>query len=509
LQIVLIHCIAGSFFGYNIGFVGPYYTFVRVSRECSLNTGESACVSFTPGQCIWHNGNCEFVKSTCTGLVRTECNSGVAHRQSHCHWNTQIGACEPLVGYTAVENGMFAASMIVGGCLGSIGVGFLITVTGQKGTFLIAGILACMASLLTHVSTYTAQYPMVIVGRVLAGVVSGVLCVVSPMYVEEVTPVCHRQLVGVFFQLACTLGILLAAAVGLALNPRDFSKDVHMQVRHQGLCIPSSLFSGLLVIVGLLMQESPNWVEQVLPRRGAREEWRSINAPLRGRVGGASDVVEGATEPNNARPSWSVLAQPLFTAFILCIAQQMTGINAIMNYAPTITSALGFAPLTGNLFVMAWNFASVLVSIPLSFKYRADHMFNIALSMASVSCLLTGISLFPAVGVSVTVKRVLSGLGIALFIFFFEVGMGSFFWALSQGIFPPTFRARGSSLTILLQFVLNIIMNLGFPVAVEQLSGGPTENQDKGMGIAFMVFGGIGIASAACLTRYLRLWDAE
>ncbi|RNF11189.1 putative glucose transporter [Trypanosoma rangeli] len=509
LQIVLIHCIAGVFFGYNIGFVGPYYTFVRIRHDCSLNTGDNACASFNFGQCVWHNGNCEFAKSACTDLMQAECNSGVPQKQIQCHWNLKVGECEPLVGYTAAESGVFAASMIVGGCLGSLGAGFLLTAAGRTRTFLIYGIVACLTAVITHVSTYTEQYLMVIIGRVLAGVVSGILCVASPMYVEEITPVCHRQLVGVFFQVACTFGILLAAAAGLVLNPGDFSTDVHMQARHQGLCVLNSLFSGLLVIVGLLMRESPTWVEQMIQQRGVREERNSIGASLRGKVEDTDEAWEGTNEANTVRPSWSVLAQIVFAAFMLCIAQQMTGINAIMNYAPTITGALGFAPLAGNVLVMAWNFLSVLVSIPLSFKYRADHTFNIALCFASASCLLTGITLLPAVGASVTVKRLLSGFGIALFILCFEVGMGSFFWTLSQGIFPPSFRARGSSLTVLFQFVLNALMNLGFPVAVEKISGGPSGDQEKGMGVVFIVFGGMGFASAACLLKYLRLWDLE
>lgn len=179
-----------------------------------------------------------------------------------------------------------------------------------------------------------------------------------------------------------------------------------------------------------------------------------------------------------------------------------------MNYAPTVTGALNFDPLSGNLIVMTWNFAAVLASIPFSLRYRADYMYIMGLFITSGSAVLTGVSLLPSFSPSTFAKAALSYIGITLFIFFFEVGMGSFFWILSQGIFPPALRAQGSSFTIFLQFLLSIMINVGFPVIVEYLSGGPWETQERGLGITFICFGCVGFLSAAYLLKYLRLWDS-
>ncbi|KEG13045.1 putative hexose transporter [Trypanosoma grayi] len=54
---------------------------------------------------------------------------------------------------------------------------------------------------------------------------------------------------------------------------------------------------------------------------------------------------------------------------------QLTGINAVMNYAPTIMSSLGMEALVGNFVVMFWNFVTSLVAIPLASFFTMRQLF--------------------------------------------------------------------------------------------------------------------------------------
>ncbi|KAH9577246.1 Major facilitator [Trypanosoma melophagium] len=509
IQIVLVHSVAGIFFGYNLGLPGPYYTFVKMNFDCSATTSEVACTSLNPGLCAWKDSSCSFVQDNCSNLVIMDCDSNVAHFSYQCLWDAKKKKCRRLPGYTAVENGIFAGGLIVGGCIGSLGASTILSYLGRRKTFLLCGILASFAATLTHFSTYTEAYVTVIAGRIFAGIASGILCVASPMYVEEMVQGHYKQIVGIFFQIAVTVGILLAATMAYALNPQDLSLNLQMQQRRQGLCVFASILSLLICITGIFMRESPYWVEQVIRARGLSEDANSLKKPLNASIleddttATTNNTTNTINDAENSVPSWSNMIQPLFTAFIMCIAQQMTGINAIMNYAPTITAVMGLAPLTGNFIVMAWNFVAVLLSIPVSLKYRADYTYICAVFFTSLSCLLTGIPLLPSLDLGDKLKRALSAAGIAIFIVFFEVGMGTFFWVLSQGIFPPAFRDRGSSFTVLTQFLFNILINVGFPIAVGKISG--TADQDKGMSIVFICFGCIGLVSSVYLSIFLRL----
>ncbi|AAZ10820.1 glucose transporter, putative [Trypanosoma equiperdum] len=502
LQTVIVHCFAGALFGYGIGFVGPYYTLYKMGSDCMTVTTQSTCPMFIPEKCTWKDNACKFVVDNCSGQLKEACGASSSSSVSQtCYWNHKTNVCQPMAGFTALQNGIFAGAFIFGGCIGSLISAPLLSVSGHRITFLLCGFVGTVGGALTHFATYTDSYMLLVAGRFLTGVSAGVLCVSSPAYVEETAPIQHRQLVGVFFQIACTFGILSASAMGLGLAQRSFSTQHDMQQRQQMFCLPGTIIALLMMFISGPMRESVVWMEQRhLSRPGEQDDLVTF---AEGRVS------YGTVISSDPKPGWGGVKGQLLTALVLCIAQQLTGMNAIMNYAPIITDRMGLEPLFGNFVVMAWNFITVLTSIPISSRAHADRAYVVALLLASLSCLLVAVAVLPFFGFSSNLKVKLSATGILLFITFFELGMGSFFWTLSQGIFPPNFRHRGSSFTVLVHFLINIVINVGFPLAVEWLSGGPSGNQDVGMGIAFLFFGIVGLLSTAYLHRHLRLWQSS
>ena len=69
--------------------------------------------------------------------------------------------------------------------------------------------------------------------------------------------------------------------------------------------------------------------------------------------------------------------------------------------------------------------------------------------------------------------------------------------------FPEEHRAAGMSFVMTVQFISNVFINVGFPIAVQALSGGPSQNQDKGIAITFIIFGSIGLGCFAVMYRTL------
>eukprot|EP00744_Colponema_vietnamica_P002221 GILI01003535.1.p1 GENE.GILI01003535.1~~GILI01003535.1.p1 ORF type:complete len:213 (-),score=41.71 GILI01003535.1:180-737(-) len=175
-----------------------------------------------------------------------------------------------------------------------------------------------------------------------------------------------------------------------------------------------------------------------------------------------------------------------------------------MNYAPTITKSMGLSALMGNFVVMLWNFVATLLSIPAASKFSMRQMFVTGTLIASCATFITGIPIYPGVYDNTTGKHGLAGLGIFLFILAFEVGMGPAFFVLAQELFPSSFRPKGSSYTIAAQFVFNLIINVCFPIAVENLSGGPSGDQDKGLAIVFFFFGACGTVAFIILFKFLQ-----
>lgn len=186
-------------------------------------------------------------------------------------------------------------------------------------------------------------------------------------------------------------------------------------------------------------------------------------------------------------------------------AAQLTGINAIMNFAPSITQRMGVPPLLGNFLIMLWNFLTTLVAIPLAQRVSMTRLYLVGVACVSVACLCTGIPVYPGVA-STEVKQVVGTLGVAFVIAAFEVGIGPPFWVLTQQLFPPSFKAAGSSFVTTVLNFFNLVINVGFPISVQAISGGPSADQDKGMAVTFLIFGCIGCCAFLVLAKTLRTY---
>lgn len=174
-----------------------------------------------------------------------------------------------------------------------------------------------------------------------------------------------------------------------------------------------------------------------------------------------------------------------------------------MNYAPEITKSAGFTPLVGNFVVMLWNFLTSIVAIPCATRFPPRNLYIVGTLIASLACLLNGIPVYPGLLEDDELRHVLSGSGILIFIAAFQIAMGPVFYMLCVELFPLKYRARGCAFTNFTQYVMNIMVNFGYPVIVVALSGGLDANQDKGQAMMFIFFGFVGLISVPPMITFL------
>ncbi|ORC85098.1 hexose transporter [Trypanosoma theileri] len=250
------------------------------------------------------------------------------------------------------------------------------------------------------------------------------------MYVDQNAHPKHSKVDGVLFQVFTAFGIMPVALMGLALGQSvNFEKNANMNGRMQGFCAFSTALSVLMIVLGIFLGES--------------------KAKF---AGGRDDVGDsGALDINEY--SYMQMIGPLVMGSVTAGTLQLTGINAVMNYAPTIMSNLGMEPLVGNFVVMMWNFVTALVSIPLASYFTMRQLFISSSLTASLSCLfLCGVPVYPGVA-STSAKNGVAITGIAVFIAAFEFGIGPCFFVLAQDLFPRSFRPKGSSFVMVVQLV--------------------------------------------------------
>ena len=507
LKFSLVNIIGGFLFGIGIGFVPTYSTFMEISMNCTLYKSEASCSTALHATCLWSSrgssGDCFFSGLNCGQFNGSEslCEANGNH-DSTCVFDHQAKMCKNRAGYTALQSGIFAGAMIVGVLVGCAVGGNVVQHLRTKQTMLLMSAVALLGSLLVHASAWKNIYSLLIAGRVMFGIACGLGCVCCPMYTDLYAPSDLRSRIGSLFQVSITLAIAVIAGLGLLLNPTNFEgQDVNMQLRFQLYLLLVTASSMCVALVAVFVDDSPN-----LDKAGRMllSGHRLLNDQASS-TGQKDDPLDERCT-NVEAFTIAEMRVPLLSGFFMACAAQMTGINAIMNYAPSITANMKLEPLTGNFLIMFWNFVTTLVAIPIAAKVSMRRMFLTGTILISVACLCMGIPVYPGV-TTTSMRDTLSIVGVVSVIAAFEVGIGPPFWVLTQEIFPVSFRSRGTSITTVVLQVFNIIINVCFPLSVQGLSGGPNGDQNKGMAITFIIFGSIGIACWIVLLKILVPYD--
>lgn len=615
--LVLVNGLCGALYGFSIGFVAIYAHYDTISRNCTAASTEIAC-SALRGQdsagCLWAltptdlpnltmagtaSGNvttvattaavstttwtpksysCQFPDDVANNSTDLGRNCAAATNDttcealgSKCTFDFNAKLCKHVAGLSAIENGLLAASLMVGAVIGCLTVPLMMTRCpasvgfGPKWIVLLSGMEGVVGSLLVNVARGADIFPLLLIGRVIAGLGVGSCTIGGTLYVSRHVPDRYRNQMGLLFQVVLCLATAIASIYGVAVDPSNFdalTEDPRMEVRIQVFAALNALFGFFLIPLACTMlpegeDGAPDAPERdtssrahltpgtspcvtaaepelptgdpssvnrppssatgqdggyslpLLQERHLLSERQRLSASVVSDLRGVPDPTrggDGSVAESDSKPppgTEPLTPVPVVVAVFLALALQLTGINAIMNYAPLIMSAAHLSPMVGNVLVMNWNFITTFLSIPASRYLSGRRLFLIGVAVLSSACFVTAIPMYPDVA-SDTVRGICNLVGVALFILAFEVGVGPPFYVLSTESFKKTQRAAASSITQLTQFAVIIMINFGFPVAVQGISGGPSKDQFRGLSIVFVIFGACGWCSWAVLYKTLH-----
>ena len=353
----------------------------------------------------------------------------------------------------ALQEG-WAVSVVLIGCMFGAGLaGPISDRVGRRRFMLVSAVLFLVSAVGCALPRTITEF---VVFRFVGGLGIGSAAVLSPLYIAEIAPARVRGALVSVNQLAIVTGILLAYFVNWIFASSGPSNWRWMYAMG---ALPSVLFFLLL----LRVPESPRW----LVKKGREDEARSILTradSTEAAAAGIRDIKDTlALEEGSFREIFRpAFRRPLLIAVVLAVFQQITGINAILYYAPRIFEGAGFARMSAigqSAIVGLVNMLFTIVAIVLADKVGRRPLLLVATGGMGVSLLLLGAAFkFPLLPASALLFIIL------LYIAFFASAMGPLVWVVMAEIFPIKVRGSAMGLATLVLWFADFIVTLTFPI---------------------------------------------
>lgn len=285
-----------------------------------------------------------------------------------------IGQVSAQFGLDSLASGWYVGCALIGSIAGVLMAGALGDYLGRKRTLMIAAVLFTVSA---AGCALAPDFTTLVISRIIGGMGIGVVSIISPLYIAEVSAARYRGTLVLLYQLAITLGFLgayfvnyglaLNAAAGSSPNPTlqlVFHSEVWRGMLGMGV-VPALVF--LLLI--FFIPESPRWL--LLKGRAAKSA--AILEHIYGSPEKAAEEMNATKEAIGGRTKadWRVLLKPGVAKAVLigsaiAILGQFMGVNAVLYYGPTIFEGSGLSEsssLLNQTLVGLVNFLTTVIAV--------------------------------------------------------------------------------------------------------------------------------------------------
>ncbi len=406
---------------------------------------------------------------------------------------------------SAEAQGLVVSVVTAGALVGAIAAGAMADGLGRRVTNITAGVLFVVSSILCGLAPGALT---LVAGRFLVGVAVGMTSVAAPMYIAEVAPPAMRGRLVSYFQLAVTIGIFAAYLVDAALAASGSWRWMLALA-----VVPGALLAGGMVA----MPESPRW----LLKRGREEEARRVLGLVResGVDREIADVREELAREGSG--TWGDLlgrdARPALVVGIgLAVFQQITGINAVIYYAPQIFQSAGFSSdtvaLAATTGIGAINVAATFIAIGLVDRVGRRPLLLAGTTGMVVALAVLGVAFLETKsgGETPGYLGALTVVCLALYIVCFAFSLGPIVWTMISEIFPLRNRAHAVAISTAANWAANFAVSLTFPILREDLGSAPTFLLYAALGVLTILFVMTRVpeTKGKTLEEIQRLWRA-
>lgn len=301
--------------------------------------------------------------------------------------------------------------------------------------------------------------------RFIGGLGVGASSIAAPMYISEIAPPEKRGRLTAMFQFNLVLGILIAYLSNYLIGSAENEGWRWML----GMEVPPAVLFTILI---LFVPESPRWL---IVAKGQVEKARETLAIVNPLTADAEIAAIRAAKPETTSP-WSAFFSgrynfPILLAFLIAFFNQVSGINAVIYYAPRIFNMTGMgdsAALLSSAGIGVVNLVFTMLGLALIDKMGRRFLMFVGSAGYIISLSAVAIAFF---------TKSEGGIVVPIWLFVFiashAIGQGAVIWVFISEIFPNHVRALGQSLGCSTHWVLAAIVSSAFPWFAKSFGGGP------------------------------------
>ena len=363
---------------------------------------------------------------------------------------------------SAGVHGLAMASALYGTVVGAVLGGWPTDRFGRKPTLVAIGALYLVSAI---GSAYAWDVQSFIVARFIGGIGIGVSTVAAPLYISEIAPAAYRGRLAGMFQFNIVFGIIVAFLSNYLL--RDVGENAWRWMLGVA-AVPSLVYT----VACLGLPESPRWL---IGRRGDRAAGVAVlrliepDAATAAIEATADEIVTAARQPAERAQFWTrTLRRPILLAFLIAFFNQLSGINAVLYFAPRIFELTGLgakAALLQSVGIGVTNLLFTFVGLRLIDRLGRRTLMYVGSVGYIVSLGLTAWAFF-------TAHYAIVPACIFAFIASHAVGQGSVIWVFIAEIFPNRHRATGQALGSSTHWVFAAAITTFFPTMVATFAPG-------------------------------------
>ena len=371
---------------------------------------------------------------------------------------------QKIWGLSSGLHGLAMGSALYGTVLGSLLGGWPTDKFGRKPTLLFIGLLYVISAVGCG---FAGGVGMFIAARFIGGIGIGISTVAAPLYISEIAPAAHRGRLAGMFQFNIVFGIIVAYASNAVLARLGGENAWRWML---GIAaVPSLIYAAMCF--GL--PESPRWL---IGRKGDRAAGLAVLKLIEpekpaAELAAHADEIQSASqsEKSVAAGFWSRrLRVPILLAFLVAFFNQLSGINAVLYFAPRIFEMTGLgekAALLQSIGIGVTNLIFTFIGLWLidrlgrrTLLYLGSFGYIISLGLTAWAFFTQHYSIVPAC--------------IFAFIAAHAVGQGAVIWVFISEIFPNRHRAEGQALGSFTHWIFAALLTTFFPRMVTAFAPG-------------------------------------